>query len=48
MKTVQLAYGRSGLAADFPLDADVIEPRYLPGVPDETAVLRQAGSREAA
>ncbi len=42
MKTVQLAYGLSGLAADFPQDADVIEPRYLPGLADEAAALRQA------
>jgi nickel-dependent lactate racemase len=42
MKTVQLAYGRGGLAADFPLDADVIEPRYLPGLTDEPTALRLA------
>ncbi len=45
MKAVQLAFGRGGLAADFPQDADVIEPRYLPGLADEAAALRQAGSR---
>ena len=42
MKTVQLAYGRGGLAVRLPRDADVIEPRYLPGLADEGAAVRQA------
>jgi nickel-dependent lactate racemase len=42
MKTVELAYGRGGLAVHLPRDTDVIEPRYLPGLADEAAALRQA------
>src|SRR5947209_20262317 len=42
MKTVELAYGRSGLVVDLPASADTIEPRYMPGVPDEAGSLRQA------
>ena len=41
-KRVRLAFGRTGLAADVPADADVIEPRYLPGLPDEMAAIRRA------
>jgi lactate racemase len=39
---IQLAYGKDGLAVDLPDDAVLIEPRYLPGLPDEAAALRQA------
>jgi nickel-dependent lactate racemase len=42
MKTVELAYGRTGLVVDLPAEADTIEPRYAPGVADEAATLRQA------
>ena len=38
---VKLAYGRTGLAVEFPDDiTTVIEPTFLPGLPDqENAVL---------
>ncbi|MBM3804620.1 MAG: nickel-dependent lactate racemase [Acidimicrobiia bacterium] len=40
---IKLAYGRSGLEAIFPdTHVDVIEPRFVDGLPDEAAALRQA------
>ena len=39
---VNLAYGKLGLEAELPDQAGVIEPRYLRGLPDEAAALRQA------
>lgn len=39
---VELAYGKRGLVVELPDDAVVIEPRFLPGLPDEAAALRQA------
>ena len=39
---VKLAYGRTGLWVDLPDDAVVIEPRFVPGLPDEQEVLREA------
>jgi len=41
---VKLAYGREGLWIDLPDDAPVtvIEPRFVPGLPDEPAAVRQA------
>src|SRR5919199_5493071 len=42
MTTVELAYGRGGLVVDLPAQADVIEPRFVPGVADETVTLRNA------
>jgi nickel-dependent lactate racemase len=39
---VKLAYGRHGLWVDLPGDAQVIEPRFAPGLPDEPAALRAA------
>ena len=41
-KRVRLAYGRTGLEVALPVEADVIEPHYLPGLPDETGAIRQA------
>ncbi len=47
---VQLQYGRHGLRVDLPSDnVHVIEPRFLPGLPDEavefhTAVRHPIGS----
>ena len=35
MKTVQLAYGKTGLSISVPDDAHVIEPRHLAGLADE-------------
>jgi nickel-dependent lactate racemase len=37
-----LAYGRTGLSVDLDADADIIEPRYLPGLRDELGAIRQA------
>src|SRR5689334_10062610 len=42
MQRVELAYGRTGLSLDLAADADVIEPRYLPGLPDEPAAILAA------
>lgn len=40
---VTLAYGRTGLEIELPADrTTVIEPRFLPGLADEAAALRQA------
>ena len=39
---VDLAYGKYGLKAELPEQAVVIEPQYLPGLPDEAKALRQA------
>ncbi len=40
---VRLAYGTDGLDVEFPDDrTSVIEPRYLPGLPDEEGALRTA------
>ncbi|HSJ53460.1 MAG TPA: nickel-dependent lactate racemase [Anaerolineae bacterium] len=41
---ITLAYGRQGLPIELPDDAavTVVEPRPLPGLPDEAAALRQA------
>ncbi|RME35336.1 MAG: nickel-dependent lactate racemase [Thermoflexia bacterium] len=44
MPTVHLAYGRRGLRVDLPdtVPVTVIEPRFVPGLPDEAAALRDA------
>ena len=40
---VNLAYGRTGLKVDFPDDVTtVIEPTYVPGLPDQQAAIRNA------
>jgi nickel-dependent lactate racemase len=41
---IRLAYGKSDLPVDFPDDWDVtlIEPRYVPALPDQADVLKQA------
>ncbi|MBR61793.1 MAG: hypothetical protein CL904_03920 [Dehalococcoidia bacterium] len=40
---VKLAYGESGLEVNFPeLITDVVEPEYIPGLPDETAAVQSA------
>jgi len=41
-KPVALAYGRIGLTVDLPASADVIEPRFLPGLTDDAAAIRAA------
>jgi nickel-dependent lactate racemase len=44
MPRIELAYGRRGLCVELGAQADVIEPRYVAGVPDEVAAIR-AGLR---
>ena len=40
---VKLAYGKTGLEVEFPDEGvSVIEPRYIPGIPDEQAGIREA------
>jgi nickel-dependent lactate racemase len=39
---VHLAYGRDGLDVELPPQFQVVEPRYVPGLPDETMALRHA------
>jgi nickel-dependent lactate racemase len=39
---VHLAYGRHGLDIELPPDVQVVEPRYVPGLPDEAMAIRQA------
>jgi nickel-dependent lactate racemase len=40
---VKLAYGRAGLEVDLPEDrTTVIEPRYVPGLPDQIGALKTA------
>ena len=41
-KPVQLAYGRTGLTVQVPDAANVIEPRWAPGVADEPEAIRAA------
>lgn len=38
----RLAYGKHGLDVELPPDALVVEPRFVPGVPDEPATLHRA------
>lgn len=42
MKQVKLAYGKSSITMDVPQDAEIIEPRHLPGLPDEKAAVMEA------
>ena len=40
---VRLAYGRAGIEVEFPdTNVDIIEPRFVDGLPDEGAALREA------
>lgn len=39
---IRLAYGKSGLNADFPDDVDVLTPKFEAGLPDEASALREA------
>lgn len=41
-KTVRLAYGKKGLDVTVPADAVVIEPKFVPGLPDEAAAIVEA------
>jgi nickel-dependent lactate racemase len=42
VQRIELAYGHHGLRLDLDHPADVIEPRYLPGLADETAAIQDA------
>ena len=42
MSKIDLAYGRHGLSVDLRVPADVIEPRFVPGLADEVGAIRQA------
>jgi nickel-dependent lactate racemase len=42
MQRVELAYGRQGLMVELDAEADVIEPRYVAGLPDEAAAIGSA------
>lgn len=42
MRAVDLAYGRHGLRVALPESADVIEPRFVPGLADEAAAIAAA------
>src|SRR5208283_5483293 len=42
MKTVPLAYGKTGLSISVPDRAHVIEPRHLPGLADEAGAVAAA------
>jgi nickel-dependent lactate racemase len=42
MKTVNLAYGRSGLTISVPESADVLASQFIPGLPDEAGAIRHA------
>ena len=39
---LKLAYGRDGLEIEAPERADVVRPRFVPGVADETAAIQEA------
>ena len=41
-KTIQLAYGRGRLEVNFPSNAKVIEPRFIPGLSDEKNAVTDA------
>lgn len=45
---LKLAYGRSGLEVDVPETADVVRPRFVPGLADERAAVQQALRRPIA
>ena len=43
MKRVVLQYGRTGLELELPAaNLTVVEPRFIPGIPDEAAAFREA------
>jgi len=39
---IQLAYGTSGIEADFPADAQIVNPVFAPGLADEADAILQA------
>src|SRR5439155_2117279 len=42
MQRIDLAYGQTGLSVELQPEAEVIEPRYLPGLADEGQAIRAA------
>ena len=42
MSKIDLAYGREGLSVELGVPADVIEPRFVPGLADEASAMRMA------
>ena len=42
MSKIDLAYGREGLSVELGVPADVIEPRFVPGLADEASAMRKA------
>jgi nickel-dependent lactate racemase len=42
VKRIELAYGLSGLSVEVSPNADVIEPHFVAGLPDEAAAIREA------
>ena len=42
MMQVNLAYGKSGLKVNLPSDTTVVEPKYVPAVPDERVAICEA------
>jgi len=42
MSKIDLAYGREGLSIELGVPADVIEPRFVPGLADEASAMRKA------
>lgn len=39
---INLAYGRKGLTIEIPDSADILETRFVPGLPDETEAIQDA------
>src|SRR6185503_15051779 len=39
---VELAYGRTGLTVELPNTTHIVTPRFMPGLPDEAAAIREA------
>jgi lactate racemase len=39
---VRLAYGRNGLGVEVPENAEILRPRFVPGLPDEKQAIRDA------
>src|SRR5260221_12005578 len=42
MPLIDLAYGRHGLSVELNVPADVVEPRFVPGLADEASSIRRA------
>ena len=42
LPSIHLSYGREGLEIRLPIEAEVIAPKNIPGLPDESAAIRQS------